>query len=179
MIAVPPERRPTEPEPDAVAPGVSCADGLGAGPGAQAGQLDSVARKHLRPTGSPARPSHLPRRPLWLCRACAAEWPCLTARTLLVIEYVVDPVGLSVYLASMLQVAMADHRRLSREPGPDPARMYARFLGWAKPRLDIARNQLGTGAEGNRRRSRPDQIRAAWVSGGRPRPLPPGARRRP
>ncbi|WP_347404837.1 hypothetical protein [Micromonospora sp. WMMD1102] len=111
--------------------------------GAPAGQLDSLHRDHPRAAGPPARPSHLPRRPLWLCRACAAEWPCLTARSLLVVEYVVDPVGLSVYLATMLQAALEDHRRLSPDPGPDPARMYARFLGWAKPRLDIARNRLG------------------------------------
>ncbi|MEQ4300958.1 hypothetical protein ABNF97_06125 [Plantactinospora sp. B6F1] len=127
----------------------------------------------------PARPPHLPRRPIWLCRACAAEWPCLTARTLLVIEYVVDPVGLSVYLATMLQAALRDHRLLNPAPGPDPARMYARFLGWAKPRLDIARNQLGAGADGNRRRPRPDQDGEAGISAGSPRRPPRGARRRP
>ncbi|MGI5213219.1 hypothetical protein [Plantactinospora sp. CA-290183] len=109
--------------------------------------------------GAPGEPGrchrpHLPQRPIWLCRSCAAEWPCLTARTLLPIEYVADPTALHVYLATMLQAAIDDLHRLNPEPGPDPQRLYARFLGWVKPRLEITRNRFGTGADGNRRRSR-------------------------
>ncbi|MGI5213775.1 hypothetical protein [Plantactinospora sp. CA-290183] len=92
--------------------------------------------------GQPAQPVHTPRRPIWLCRICAVDWPCLTARSLLTIEYVNDPIALHVYLASMLQDAMDDLHLLNPNPGPDPARMYARFLGWPKPRLEIARARL-------------------------------------
>ncbi|MEE6257849.1 hypothetical protein [Plantactinospora sonchi] len=82
----------------------------------------------------PGGREHLPRRPNWRCRVCGTDWPCLAARSLLPLEYLRDRVGLSVYLATMLQEAMTDLHRLNPELGPDPARMYARFLGWAAPR---------------------------------------------
>lgn len=62
---------------------------------------------------SPCRP-HLPLRPLWLCRVCAAPWPCPVARLTLRQEYAHDRVGLSVY--------------------PEAAALFTRFLGWARPR---------------------------------------------
>ncbi|MDG4767357.1 hypothetical protein O7632_25175 [Solwaraspora sp. WMMD406] len=73
---------------------------------------------------------HEPRRPLWLCRRCAEPWPCATARLDLLHEYRADRVGLSVYMAVNLFDAAADLHRLSPEPGPDPAQLYARFLQW-------------------------------------------------
>ncbi|MBF9133406.1 hypothetical protein I0C86_31265 [Plantactinospora sp. S1510] len=97
---------------------------------------------------------HLPQRPIWLCRACAAEWPCLVARTRLPIEYARNPVALHIYLGTMLQAAIDDLYRLNPEPGPDPARMYARFLAWARPRLLLTRARLGVDAGGNRQRPR-------------------------
>ncbi|MGI5212152.1 class I SAM-dependent methyltransferase [Plantactinospora sp. CA-290183] len=86
---------------------------------------------------------HVPQRPLWLCRACARPWPCPTARHRLPVEYAADPVALHVYLASMLQDAIDDLCRLNPQPGPDPAGIYHRFLGWAAPRLRVARAQNG------------------------------------
>ncbi|MBF9134591.1 hypothetical protein I0C86_37530 [Plantactinospora sp. S1510] len=82
---------------------------------------------------------HVAQRPIWLCRACGAEWPCLTARSLLPIDYYADPLALRVHLATLLQAAVEDLQRLCPEPGPDPARMYARFLGWIEPRRRIIR----------------------------------------
>ncbi|GAA3772198.1 hypothetical protein GCM10022225_69430 [Plantactinospora mayteni] len=81
---------------------------------------------------------HLPQRPIWLCRACVRPWPCPVARSTLTVEYSADPVGLHVYLATMLQDAVDDLYRLNPQPGPDPAAMYARFLAWARPRLRLA-----------------------------------------
>ncbi|GIG88792.1 hypothetical protein [Plantactinospora endophytica] len=85
-----------------------------------------------------ARP-HLPQRPIWLCRVCVLEWPCPTARTLLPVEHEADPLTLHVYLATMLQAATEDLYRLNPDTAPDPTRMYARFLGWVRPRLLITR----------------------------------------
>ncbi|MFY1690348.1 hypothetical protein [Plantactinospora sp. WMMB782] len=69
--------------------------------------------------GRPER-AHLPQRPAWLCRACGVEWPCL---------------------AEAFAAAMGDLYLLNPEPGPDPARMYARFLGWVAPRMEIIRRR--------------------------------------
>ncbi|MBM0234370.1 hypothetical protein JNW91_22545 [Micromonospora sp. STR1_7] len=73
---------------------------------------------------------HLPRRPSWLCRVCAAPWPCASARMLLRVEYRADRVALSVYMASQLFDATADLYRLNPHPGPDPAELFTRFLAW-------------------------------------------------
>jgi len=92
--------------------------------------------------GANDRP-HVPQRPIWLCRVCLTEWPCVTARTRLPMEYVEDPAGLSVYLATMLQQAIDDLYRLNPQPGQDPQWMYIRFLAWAAPRMRVARSSLG------------------------------------
>ncbi|MFF0313647.1 hypothetical protein ACFYPH_03215 [Micromonospora sp. NPDC005252] len=73
---------------------------------------------------------HLPMRPLWLCRVCAAAWPCQPARLLLTMEYRRDRVGLSVYLAGLLFEATADLIKLNPNPAPSPAELFARFVGW-------------------------------------------------
>lgn len=75
--------------------------------------------------------SHLPLRPLWLCRTCAAPWPCAPARLALVAEYAHDRVALSVYLCTVLHDAAADLYRLHPHDGPDPVALFARFLAWA------------------------------------------------
>ncbi|MBE1486173.1 hypothetical protein [Plantactinospora soyae] len=82
-----------------------------------------------RPSGS-----HLPIRPLWICRRCGHPWPCATARLTLLSEYRHDRVALHVYLGSALFAATADLYRLNPEPGPDPAALFSRFLGWARLR---------------------------------------------
>nr|WP_091127360.1 hypothetical protein [Micromonospora eburnea] len=78
--------------------------------------------------------AHLPIRPLWLCRACAAPWPCATARLTLLREYADDRVALLVYLGGMLHDAIGQLNRLHPQDGPSPERLFARFLGWAIPR---------------------------------------------
>ncbi|MEU4554200.1 hypothetical protein [Micromonospora violae] len=79
---------------------------------------------------------HLPRRPSWLCRVCAATWPCAFARMLLRVEYEGDRVALSIYMASQLDDATADLLTLNPDPGPDPRELFDRFLAWtAQPRL--------------------------------------------
>ncbi|MGC4757478.1 hypothetical protein [Micromonospora trifolii] len=85
---------------------------------------------------------HLPMRPLWLCRMCAAPWPCQPARLLLVIEYQRDRVGLSIYMAGLLFEATADLIKLNPNPAPSPADMFARFVGWIARRA--ARDSIGS-----------------------------------
>ncbi|MEU7585992.1 hypothetical protein AB0A95_06790 [Micromonospora sp. NPDC049230] len=84
---------------------------------------------------TPRRP-HLALRPLWLCRVCAAPWPCPVARLTLRQEYAHDRVGLSVHLCAVLHEAATDRYRLNPHDGPDPAVLFTRFLGWARPRGD-------------------------------------------
>ncbi|NYF57745.1 hypothetical protein [Micromonospora purpureochromogenes] len=77
---------------------------------------------------------HVPMRPLWLCRVCAAAWPCPPARLLLGMEYRRDRVGLSVYMAGCLFDATADLIKLNPNPAPSPADLFERFLAWtARP----------------------------------------------
>ncbi|MET8349243.1 hypothetical protein [Micromonospora sp. NPDC005206] len=73
---------------------------------------------------------HLPRRPLWLCRVCAAPWPCASARMLMRVEYRADRVALSIYMAGQLFDATADLYRLNPNPAPDPQELFNRFLAW-------------------------------------------------
>ncbi|MEO3743375.1 hypothetical protein [Plantactinospora sp. B5E13] len=73
---------------------------------------------------------HLPRRPLWSCRVCAAAWPCDTARERLLTEYAHDRVALSVYLCAMLYDATSDLHVRYQSGGPSPQDLYARFIGW-------------------------------------------------
>ncbi|MEO3930794.1 hypothetical protein ABGB07_44160 [Micromonosporaceae bacterium B7E4] len=49
---------------------------------------------------------------------------------------------LHVHLATLLQAAMEDLHRLNPDTAPDPARLYARFLGRVRPRLLITRARL-------------------------------------
>jgi hypothetical protein len=70
-------------------------------------------------------------RPLWLCRACAAPWPCATARLALTSEYADDRVALCVYLAGQLHDAATDLHTLNPHDAPEPSQLFARFLGWS------------------------------------------------
>ncbi|MFE9655375.1 hypothetical protein [Micromonospora sp. NPDC006431] len=72
-------------------------------------------------------------RPLWLCRICAAPWPCQPARLLLLMEHRRDRVALSVYLAGLLFDATADLMKLNPNATPSPAELFDRFLAWAAP----------------------------------------------
>ncbi|GIJ33303.1 hypothetical protein ACN26Z_03705 [Verrucosispora sp. WMMD703] len=77
---------------------------------------------------------HVALRPLWLCRACAAPWPCANARLTLLAEYRDSHVALSIYLAGLLYDAVEDLYRLDPHNAPKPAALHERFLGWAAPR---------------------------------------------
>ncbi|MBQ1051595.1 hypothetical protein KBX50_24375 [Micromonospora sp. C51] len=77
---------------------------------------------------------HVPLRPLWLCPACAAPWPCAAARLTLLADYRDSPVALSIYLGGMLYDAVEDLYRLNPHDAPKPAALHDRFLGWAAPR---------------------------------------------
>jgi hypothetical protein len=78
--------------------------------------------------------AHLPLRPLWLCRSCAAPWPCASARLALRHEYAEDRVALLVYLGGVLHEAAGELHTLNPDDGPAPGQLFARFLGWAVPR---------------------------------------------
>ncbi|WP_201753835.1 hypothetical protein [Micromonospora rubida] len=75
----------------------------------------------------PSRP-HLPMRPAWLCRSCAAPWPCSTAQLCLVTEFHGHSTALAFYLAASMYEAMDDMYRLGARPAPGV--LHARFLGW-------------------------------------------------
>mgnify|MGYP006218221885 CR=1 FL=1 len=74
---------------------------------------------------------HQPLRPTWLCRSCAAPWPCQPARLVLLRDFAGDQIGLSVYGCSMMHLAVNDLLRL--DAVPDPAALFARFLSWTRP----------------------------------------------
>ncbi|SCG61140.1 hypothetical protein GA0070609_3690 [Micromonospora echinaurantiaca] len=117
------------------------------------GRAESVPRTGRR---------HVAARPAWRCRACAAPWPCQPAKLALRVEYAHDPVGLSVYLCVLLHEAAADWLRLRPRP-PDPAELFARFVGWTRPvgaaaergRLDRLLDRVTAAGPGTRRRAGP------------------------
>ncbi|MET8250549.1 flavin reductase [Micromonospora sp. NPDC005197] len=74
---------------------------------------------------------HAPIRPLWGCAACAQTWPCEQARAELAAEYADEPKLLAFDMASCMVEASADLVRLLPDP-PDPAELYARFMGFAR-----------------------------------------------
>ncbi|MGW4678419.1 hypothetical protein ACWEOS_08145 [Micromonospora taraxaci] len=76
---------------------------------------------------------HLPMRPAWLCRNCAAPWPCGRARLDLAAEFYGHSIALAFYLAASMQEAIDDVYGLGLRP--NPAALHARFLGW----LSLAR----------------------------------------
>ncbi|MEU7616342.1 hypothetical protein AB0B27_09630 [Micromonospora rifamycinica] len=77
---------------------------------------------------------HVPMRPLWLCRVCAAPWPCQPARLMLTRDYRRDRIGLSVYLAGRLFDATGDLITLNPDAVPPPTELFDRFLAWTRRR---------------------------------------------
>ncbi len=75
--------------------------------------------------------AHTPLRPLWLCRACAAPWPCGSARVTLLREHAQDRVALLVYLGGLLHGAADELHTFNPHGGPEPGQLCDRFLGWA------------------------------------------------
>lgn len=83
-----------------------------------------------RPTPHRLRP-HEPRRPLWHCRGCPGQpWPCGIARLRLKAEFEGAPVGLAIYMAAQLMVALEDLHKLNPQPEPDPRVLFRRFVAW-------------------------------------------------
>nr|MDT0659966.1 hypothetical protein [Micromonospora sp. DSM 115978] len=76
---------------------------------------------------------HAPQRPLWLCRACAAPWPCGQAKIELLRELATDGTYLRIYLASQMHEALADLCALTPYEMPSPVQVWNRFLSWAAP----------------------------------------------
>ncbi|GGL97343.1 MULTISPECIES: hypothetical protein [Micromonospora] len=83
-------------------------------------------------TGRADGGGHLPLRPLWLCRSCAAPWPCATARLTLSQEYASDRTALIVYLSLLLHEADEQLYTLDPAGAPDPRHLFDRFVGWAR-----------------------------------------------
>ncbi len=98
--------------------------------------IPNASQGHRRPSAR-VRP-HSPMRPLWLCRVCAAPWPCSPARLTLGREYAGDRLALSVYMTGRLHDAVADLYRLNPNPGPDLTELFDRFLGWVRHPLRSA-----------------------------------------
>ncbi|MER6757622.1 hypothetical protein ABT235_25950 [Micromonospora echinofusca] len=73
--------------------------------------------------GNPHQPD-----PSWTCRTCVGEvgWPCSPARTRLAEMYPGDWVGLSIYMGSLLIVALAEM------PATPPAELHERFVSWTR-----------------------------------------------
>ena len=78
----------------------------------------------------PAARPHPPVLPFWLCRTCAAPWPCGQARLLLLHEFGRDRIALSIHLAALYTAAVTDLHRLHPYEGPEPGVLFQRFLGW-------------------------------------------------
>lgn len=78
--------------------------------------------------------SHEPIRPLWLCRACAAPWPCGAARLALRAQYAGDQPSLLVYLATVFAEATGHLVGFDPAAAPAPEAIFARFVGWARVR---------------------------------------------
>ena len=70
---------------------------------------------------------HRAGRPSWDCVVCQQPWPCAPVKVELAEEFVHDRVSGTIYLAMCMHDAIDDsfHRA-----GPDPAKLWNRFLGW-------------------------------------------------
>lgn len=91
----------------------------------------------MRGSGAtPLAKSHLPLRPLWICRLDAYPWPCADARLDLTNGFRDRTVNLTLFLAAQFVDALNDLHTIDPTLGPPPdARvLYERFLGWVPVR---------------------------------------------
>ncbi|GAA2650198.1 hypothetical protein [Paractinoplanes durhamensis] len=74
--------------------------------------------------------AHLPKRPVWECYRCGAEWPCVEARNALAAEYVADQLALAILMWTYLE-------DFAMDAGPGPiGEAWNRFLGWTRRSSD-------------------------------------------
>ncbi|OZV74788.1 hypothetical protein CA850_29875 [Micromonospora echinospora] len=71
--------------------------------------------------------THVYSRPAWRCRTCGAPWPCQPAKLRLLGEYKKDRLALSMYLGTLLDVAV------SEVPADSGENLLERFVSWARP----------------------------------------------
>ena len=96
---------------------------------------DSTETERLTGTcarGAAIRP-HVPMRPLWLCRVCAAPWPCQPARLMLTMDYRRTGSGCP-YMAGRLFDATGDLITLNPHAVPPRRELFERFLAWTRRR---------------------------------------------
>jgi hypothetical protein len=95
-------------------------------------ELPVMTLDRRRPPFPAPAVEHIPRRPMWSCRACDDPWPCGIARLLLKGQYEPDPVGLPIFMCGQLCEAMRDIYRLHPNTAPPPQAMFDRFVGWTR-----------------------------------------------
>nr|MDT0662458.1 hypothetical protein [Micromonospora sp. DSM 115978] len=83
------------------------------------------------PPGPAPRRPHTPLRPLWLCRCCAAPWPCGDVRLTLLREYGGRRPELRIFLATCMHEAICDLLKLNHDAAPTAPELWARFLAWS------------------------------------------------
>jgi hypothetical protein len=77
--------------------------------------------------------SHVPLRPLWICRNCGTPWPCAMARLMLKGKYWDRRADLPVFMAEVMHEAIVDLSRLNPSE-LDPADVFNRFIEWTQRR---------------------------------------------
>jgi hypothetical protein len=70
--------------------------------------------------------THLPQRPIWLCRMCGGEWPCEPARERLLQDYESEPVSIA-----MLMWTQLEHYAFDKGEGPLSG-AFDRFIAWTR-----------------------------------------------
>jgi hypothetical protein len=85
-----------------------------------------LGERSVRALGDRLEGEHLPRRPQWDCQTCEQEWPCDPARVRLAEAYGENRIPLSMYLASLLYVALPEM------PATPPQELHERFVAWTR-----------------------------------------------
>ncbi|GAB3818785.1 hypothetical protein [Micromonospora zhanjiangensis] len=75
--------------------------------------------------------THVPLRPLWLCRNCGTPWPCAVARLSLKCEYWDRRADLPVLMAEVMHEAVTELIRINPVE-LDPTDVFIRFIGWTQ-----------------------------------------------
>lgn len=72
----------------------------------------------------PAPSKHQPRRPVWTCRQCGHEWPCVPARAYILEAW--EQTSRAMTMAAYFLQACEDM------PAAPAGELYRRFLGWVR-----------------------------------------------